>query len=101
MLRRALLIEAIVKSGSVESFQLFVRCEADRIRMVLQEGGEKFLLPDPPSNRILLREPRMLRGAQTCSQASRLFVDPHGSVATTTETLDALYKVMRNKSWEL
>jgi len=51
MLRRALLIETIVKSGSVESFQLFVGGEADRIRVVLQEGGEKFLLPDPPSNR--------------------------------------------------
>ena len=90
MLRRALLIETIVNSGSVESFQLFVGGEADRIRVVLQEGGEKFLLPDPPSIRILLRDPRMLRGALNVFPGLAAFVNPHGSVATTTDTLGAL-----------
>src|SRR5215470_17708275 len=31
---RALLMETTAESGGIESLQLFVRCEADRIRMV-------------------------------------------------------------------
>src|SRR5262249_7146121 len=33
----ALLTETTAKSGRIESLRLFVRCEADRIRRVLQE----------------------------------------------------------------
>src|SRR5215475_8070390 len=100
MLGRAPLVETIVKSGSVESFQLFVGCEADRIRVAPQEGSEKFLLPDLPRIRVLLREPRMLRAAPEVFPCLAALVDPHGSVATTTDALGALHKVVRDKPWE-
>src|SRR5215470_2888840 len=100
MLGRAFLMETTVKSSSVESFQLFVGCEASRIRVVPQERSEKLLLPDLPRIRIVLRGPRMLRGAPEAFPGFAAFVDPHGGVGTAPGTLGALHKVMRDKAWE-
>src|SRR5262250_3339806 len=94
-------METTEKSGGIESLQLFVRREADRIRMVPQERSEKVLLPDPPRIRIVLREPRMLRSTPKVFPSLAAFVDPHSGVGTTTDALGALHKVMRDKPWEL
>jgi len=97
----ALLMETIVKSDDVDSFQLFVGSEADRIWVVPQEWSEKFLLPNLPRVRIILREPRVLRGTPEVFPGRAAFVDPHGGVGTATDALGALHKVVRDKPWEL
>src|SRR5262245_16702210 len=43
----------------------------------------------------------MLRGAPKVFPGLAAFIDPHGSVATTTDAFGALYKVLRDKSREL
>src|SRR5216683_509797 len=77
-----------------ESFQLFVSCESDRVRVVLQEESEKFLLPDLPSIRVLLGRTRMLRSTPEVFPSRATLVDPQGGVGTAADAPGAFDKVM-------
>jgi hypothetical protein len=89
------------RTDRTESLQLFVDCESDPIRVVPQKGSEKFVLPDLPSIRILLRRSRMFRGAPEEFPSLATLVDPQGGVGAAADALDAFDKVMCHKPGEL
>src|SRR2546430_11961735 len=94
-------VRSSVELAGTESLQLFVGRESDPIRMVPQQGSEKFFLPGLPGIRILLRGPRVLGGAPEALPGLATLVDPHGGVGAAADALGAFDKVMCHKPGEL
>src|ERR1700730_12740253 len=90
------LVHSSVELRGTESLQLFVGCKSDRVRVVLQKGSKKLLLPNLPRIRILLRGPRMLGGAPEVFPSLTALVDPQGGVGTPADALRASNEVMRD-----
>src|SRR5207244_4588790 len=94
-------LRSSVELAGTKSLQLFVGGESGPIRVVPQQGREKFFLPGPPGIRILLRGPRVLGGAPEALPSLATLVDPHGGIGAAADALGTFDKVMCHKPGEL